>query len=349
MRSYIKIKGRNLWKLCMLAVLGISLTCCYVLVEKIDQPTTAVAGQTITINLRDSVNTQISTNQSPYPQPSNFVLAFLAPKGWDVADNNNMTVSYTSSLGNGNMQLMPASAIEPNSKLTWAKAATAKFGIGKNLVNDVEWVVFQSSQQYALTNGINITGNIIIKLKVGADGNNTYYFPEYVTCDSFDGYSDDTYWNNGKIYSQDNGPCLLQTGTNGDLHDYCNPQLTSFNPPKSLDNEFITLTYNNKLTPTVLSNTTNVYLCVDSAYLSDGSAITNYCVQAEKSNLVQTTPTSGLFNLTIWPRSYFGLTASQTLTKLVYHITDQTGTKRVGYGGVSGSSSPAFVYKFGCK
>jgi len=346
MRSHIKIKGRNLWKLCMLVVLGISLACCFVIVNNIDQPTTATAGQTITITLRDSVSTQINTGQNPYPQPSNFVLAFLAPKGWDVTNNNNMVVSYTSTIGNGNMQLMPASAIEPNLKLPWVQAATTKFGIGKNLVNDVEWVVFESAVQYNLTNGMNFTGNITIKLKVGADGNNTSYFPEYVTCDSFDGFSEDLVWGNAPIYSKNDGPCLVQTGTDGDLHDYCNPQLTSLNPPKSLDNEFVTLTYNNKLDATVLSNSTNLYLCVDSAYLSDGTALTNFCIQSEKSNLVQTSSNSGLFSLTFWPRSYFGLTASQTLTKLVYYITDQTGTKKVGY---AGSPTTPFVYKFGCK
>jgi hypothetical protein len=340
MRSKINIKGRILWKLCALAVLGISLTCCLVEVTSVDQPTTATAKQVVPITLHDSISTQVDNG----PISANYVFCLLAPKGWAAAQNT--TVTYTSSLGNGSMQLMPSNIIEPaNGKVNWVASATAKFGIGKNLVNDVEWVVFESVQPISIANGISITGEINIKITVGADGNNTSYFPEYVTCESVDGISDDAFWVNGHDYSKNDGPCLVQTGTDGDLHDYCNPQLASFNPPKALDNEFITLTYNNLLTPTPLTGNNNLYLCVDSAYLSDGTALTNFCMQAEKTQLVQTSASSGLFTLTFWPRSFFGLTSTQTLSKLVYYVTDQTGSKRVGYGG---SITSPFTYKFEC-
>jgi len=342
MKSKINIKGNTLWKICALVILAISITCCLVSVTSVVQPTTAIAKQVVPITLNDSISTQIDGG----PLVANYVFCFLAPTGWAAAQN--MTVTYTSTLGNGSMKLMPANALEPASgnTLTWPAACAAKFGIGKNLVNDVQWVVYESAQPISIANGITITGQINIKLTVGADGNNTSYFPEYVTCESSDGISDDAYWGNGHDYSLNSGPCLVQTGTDGDLHDYCNLQLASINPPKSLDNEFISLTYNNKLdTNTMLKGNTNLYLCVDSAYLSDGTALTNFCVQAEKTQLVQTTSNSGLFALTFWPRSFFNLTSTQTLTKLVYYVTDQTGTKRVGYGG---STTTPFTYKFTC-
>jgi len=346
MKSKLHIKGSTLWKVCALLILGISLTCCFLEVTNLEQPVTATAGQVIPITLHDSIATNINT---PNYIVANYVYCFLAPKGWAAAQN--ATVTYTSSLGNGSMQLMPSSSLEPTSvgagtNLTWPAACAAKFGLGKNLVNDVEWVVFESKTQITIDNTITLTGNINMQLKVGADGNNTSYFPEYITCESVDGLNDDDLWDASHPYwTRTDGACLVQAGTDGDLNDYCNPQLVAVNPPKALDNEFITITYNNKLITTPLSTHSDIYLCVDTAYTSDGKALTGFCVQNAQSQLIQTSAASGLYNLTIWPRSYFGITGTTTLTELVYHITDGQGNNRVGYGG---NPNVAFTYKFKC-
>jgi hypothetical protein len=348
MKQHLNIKGKNLWKLCALGIMAIVIYCCDIAVTKIDQPTTAIAGTTIAITLHDSVTTNIATPPACACVNANYVMAFLAPKGWAAAQG--ATVSYTSSLGSGNMKLMPANILEPSTvnagtNLTWVASLTQKFGIGKNLVKDVEWVVYESNEIYTIGNTITILGTINIKLPVGGDGNNTSYFPAYVTCDSYDGLN---YYTTTPDFSYNNGACLVQTGTNGALQDYCNPQLTSIDPPKSLSTEFITLSYNNKLDTagTPLTGLTDLYLCVDTAYTSDGKALTNFCMQTKQTNLVQTTATSGLFKLTIWPQSFFGLSAGVTVNKMVYHITNNDGTKKVGYGG---NPNVPFVYLFSCK
>lgn len=347
MKSYLNIKGKNLWKLCALIVLGIAINACYIRIQNINQPATANVNDIITIQLQDTIQTNIGG--AGYVN-ANYVLGMLMPKGWDAL-HNVQSINYVSGLGNGTMAPMPLTTIEPaNGKnLNWPNAMLAKFGIGRNLVNDVEWVVFESTVPYTINNEIKIRADATIKLKVGADGNDTYAFPAYCIAESTDGLNDDIV--NGSpnpMYNEASGGCLMvENGTTGDIHDYCNPQLASVTPPKALDNEFITITYNNALLTSnnPLAGNTNLYLCVDSAITSDGKDITNYCIQTEQSQFVETSATSNIFNLTIWPRSYFGLTASQTLTKLVYHVTDATGTKRVGYGG---SATTPFVFKFGC-
>ena len=346
MKSYLHIKGKNLWKLCALALLGIAVGACYIRVQNIDQPATATVGQTITIQLTDTVQTNIGSNSCGGCVVAAYVLGILMPTGWNAAANT--TVTYTSQLGNGNMALMPASTLEPSnsvgSNLTWTQALTKKYGIGNNLVNDVQWVVFQSTQQYTIDNEIHINPNATIQIKVGADNDNTESFPAYFIADSSDGLGESDA--SDPEYNEANGGCLIVTGgSTGILHDYCHPQLTTVNPPKSLSNEFITLTYNNTLATTALSGNTNLYLCVDTAYTSDGKVLTNFCFQTEQSHLVQTTSNSGLFSLTFWPQSYFGLTATETVTRFVYHVTDQTGNTRVGYGG---STTQPFSYIFGC-
>lgn len=345
MRSYLRIKGKNVWKLCALLVMGIAVAACYIQIQNINQPATATVGQTITIQLTDSIHTNIGGSGQTVAA---YVLGVLLPKGWNGAAN--ATVTYSGDLGSGNMGLMPSNTIEPGAakngtNLNWPASMMKTFGIRKNLVNDLEWVVFQSNQQYTFTNVTAYRADATIKIKVGADNNNTDFFTAFVIAESTDGLQ---YWDAPDPYfNEKDGGCLIVTGgSTGILNDYCHPQLVTIDPPKSTSNEFITLTFNNKLTPTALSGKTNLYLCVDTAYTSDGKALTNFCMQTEKSNLVQTSAGSGLYSLTLWPQSFFGLSATQTLTRMVYHITDETGTVKTGYGG---DPNTPFSYVFGCK
>lgn len=348
MKSYLRIKGKNLWKLCALFVMGIAVAACYIQIQNISQPATATVNQTITIQLTDSIQTNISNSCNC--EVAAYVLGILLPKGFNGAANTK--VSYTSGLGNGNMSVMPSTTLEPGSasagtNLNWPASMMKMFGIRKNLVNDLEWVVFQSNQQYTIDNEVKFPADATIQLTVGADNNNTEFFTAFVIADSYDGL---TYWSGNAAdpnFNEKDGGCLIVTGgTTGILNDYCHPQLTTIDPPKSTSNEFITLTFNNKLTPTGLSNSTSLYLCVDTAYTSDGKALTNFCMQTEKTNLVQTAANSGLYSLTFWPKSFFGLTDSETITRMVYHVTNQDGTIRVGYGG---DPVAPFSYVFGCK
>lgn len=345
MRSYLRIKGKNLWKLCALLVMGIAVAACYIQIQSIDQPATATVGQTITIKLTDSINTNIGGSGQTVAA---YVLGVLLPKGWNGAANT--TVTYTGDLGSGNMSLMPSSTIEPGSahagtNLNWSGSMMKMFGIRKNLVNDLEWVVFQSNQQYTFSNVTAYRADATIKIKVGADNNNTDFYTAFVIAESTDGLQ---YWDAPDPYfNEKDGGCLIVTGgTSGILNDFCHPQLTTVDPPKSTSNEFITITFNNKLASTALSGKSNLYLCVDTAYTSDGKVLTNFCTQTEKTHFVQTTATSGLFSLTFWPKTFFGLSDAQTINRMVYHITDETGTVRVGYGG---DPITPFSYIFGCK
>lgn len=347
MRSYLHIKGKNLWKLCALFVMGIAVAACYIQIQNIDQPATATVGQTITIKLTDSINTNIGGSGQTVAA---YVLGILLPKGWNGAANT--TVTYTGDLGSGNMGLMPSSTIEPgsanaNTNLNWPASMMKMFGIRKNLVNDLEWVVFQSNQQFTFSNVTAYRADATIKIKVGADNNNTDFYTAFVITESTDGLQ---YWNgqaNSPYFNEKDGGCLIVTGgTSGILNDYCHPQLVTIDPPKSTSNEFVTLTFNNKLITTALSSKSSLYLCVDTAFTSDGKALTNFCMQTAKSNLVQTAAGSGLYRLTFWPKSFFGLTATQSVTRMSYHITDETGTVRVGYGG---DPNTPFSYVFGCK
>jgi hypothetical protein len=335
MRPYFKIhiKGSNIWKLCALVMLAVFLFCCQFIIYDIQQPTTANAGQTITITQRDSAVSNVAGTE-------NIIAGILLPKGFNGAQN--MTVSYTSTIGNGTMQPISSSIIEPSTSgtthLSYAASFMAKFGIGNNLVNDFEWVVFISTQPVNIPNG-SFVGTVNYQLKVGADGNTTIFKTAFVNCESTDGL------NSGGSppapeYGFNDGPRMTVNGP-GEFNDLCDPLLTSLVPAKALQNDFVTLTYSEGLDTLKLLKGNNLYLCVDTAYTSDGSKLTGFCSQSPKTQLTETS--TNTYTITFWPASLFGLSSSQTLTKMAYHIIDANGDK-VGLGD---TSSP-FIFNYGC-
>jgi hypothetical protein len=342
MRSYfnINIKGKTIWKLCALVSLGFFLTCCLVQIASVDQPTAANANDVITITTNDT----LSLNAD---RTTNYVIGILTPVGFDGA-HNITNVQYKSGKGDGPMSLMSPTIIEPSTNsngtgtnLSFAASMKAHFKVGQNIVDNLEWVVFEGNQQVSVANGDHIGGTISFQMKVGVDGNTTIYKPSYVICEVADGlnYYDppDPYW--GKL----DGPLLTVTGP-GDLVDLYNPQLTSFDPAKSLDNDFVTITYNNKLDTAGRLKGPNYYLCVDTLITSDNKITTNICSQTVKAQLVQTSSNSGLYKLTFWPHSFFGLGNDVTATQMMYHIIDSQGNK-VGFA----DTETSFIYKYKCK
>lgn len=341
MRSYfnIKIKGKNLWKVCALFALAVFLVCCSIEISQLDQPTTGIAGQVLPITAHCTVSTNISNS----PILANYIIGFLMPKGWNAGANT--TATYISTLGNGNMEEMPPSILETESinngtNLSYSAAMLKKFGIGQNLVADMEWVVFRSTQQISIPNVVTITGEIDLKITAGIDGNTTIFKPAYVICESVDGISH--FNSTTPDYGYLNGPRLTVTGP-GDVVDLCDPLLTSLDPPKSLDNDFLTLTYNEKLDTANKVKGPNFYLCVDTVITSDNKKLTGFCTQSPKSILTQTTSNSGLYKITFWPRSFFSLPAGETASEMIYHIIDANGNK-VGFA----DTDEAFTYKFKC-
>lgn len=332
MKLSLHIKGKKLWKLCAFIFLGVVLACCGEVITGVVQQDTATVGSTVPITVHVSIPTVGNGG------PDYFIFGFLVPKGWKASQNT--TITYTSPMGNGNMMLIPTTSLAKNGGgLNWPDYMKKTFGIGGNLIDDMEWVAYQSDKAYSHSNNVELKGDLNIKIKVGADNNNTLVKLGYVITDSGNGFTSD---NNGTYYSVKIMPCFQLTGGTGDMVDFCNPQLTTVNPPKSLDNDFVTLTFDGTVTTTSLSGADVVYLCA-TAYTSDGKSIT-VCDQSDKTKMVQTPAGSNRYQITLWPRSFFGITDNQTITRMEYFLTDKSGSRKVGYGN---TASP-FLYTFKC-
>lgn len=332
MRSYLHIKGKHLWRGCACLILGIVLACCGEEIVSVDQPATAAVGSSIDVNVK--INIPTAGNGGP----DYMIFAVLVPKGWKAGQNT--AVTYTSPSGDGVMTVLPDAVLPKNGGgLTWPAYTKRTFGNAGNLIDDMEWVVFQSDKSFS-HNGNTFTGDIHVKMKVGADGNNTLVKLAYVLSDSGNGYTSD---GSGTYFSfKANDTCFELTGGTGDLVDFCNPQLTIIDPPKSLDNDFVTLTFDGNVVDTPVKGQSEVYICA-TAYTSDGKTI-NVCEQTAKTLMKQTTSNSNRYQITFWPRSFFGVADGVTVVKMEYFVTDKAGGNKTGYG----NTAAPFVYTFKC-
>ncbi|MBS7564734.1 DUF4961 domain-containing protein [Mucilaginibacter sp. Bleaf8] len=333
MRIPLHIKGEKLWKVCAFIILAIILACCGEEIASVDQPSTAKVGSTVPITVNINIPTQGDGG------PDYLIFGFLVPKGWQTSKN--ATITYSGPRGSGNMTLIPTTTLAKNGGgLNWPDYMKKTFGIGANLIDDMEWVAYQSDKSFTHGGNETITGKLNIQIKVGADNNNTLVKLGYCISDTGNGFTSNEF---GTYYSVKlMTDCFELTGGTGDMVDFCNPQLTTVNPPKSLDNDFVTLTFDGTVAATQLSGAQNVYLCA-TAYTNDGKTVT-VCEQTDKTRMVQLPAGSKKYQITFWPKSFFGVTDAQTIVKMEYFINSADGATKVGYGN---TSSP-FVYTFKC-
>jgi hypothetical protein len=141
MRTSLHIKGKHLWRICACLILGIVLACCGEVITGVDQPTTAKVGDIVPITVHISIPTAGNGG------PDYLVLGILVPKGWKAAQNT--TITYTSPLGDGTMSLIPDGSLPTKGGgLTWSAYMKRTFGNAGNLIDDMEWVAYQTDKPY---------------------------------------------------------------------------------------------------------------------------------------------------------------------------------------------------------
>jgi hypothetical protein len=334
----LNIKGRRIWMLSALLIVAIVFSFCHIKITKVTIPASANVGDVVPIKLDIDVHCNSGGSDR-------LVLGVLMPKGWKGSQN--LTATYTGGKGSGTFTVMNPATIAPNSNgKNWADYMKATFGIAGNLIDDVEWVVLQSDQPFTYANGDAFTGSISMNLKVGADNNPTIVKLAYCVANTSNGFTSDTYVDDGygasaEYYNEYVGDCFTVNGGTGDLVDFCNPQLTSIAPPKSLDNDLVTITFDSNVLTTGLTGADSVYLCATGT-TTDGQT---YTVCEQTSKTVMKPIGTGRYQITIWPRNFFGITQTQTLSGVTYYVTDKTGATQVGYG----NTSAPFTFKFKCE
>lgn len=312
-------------------VLVICLTQCGLKALTVSVPETAEVEDRVSFVMHSGAEPRIEGSGTYSTQ---LVAGIMVPKSWNA--RSNMTMTFTSPKGNGTMRLIPDSEMEPVSSLNWHQAAKKMFGIGRNLVDDFEWIIFRSAQSYTFVNNEDIDFEVNVECNVGSE-NMLVSLGFYVGSSIEHLRADDTDYK--KVTFSDNFEVI---GGAGDIIDFLNPQMGTVQPVKSLDNDIITLTFDAGVASTVLDEESAVFLHIRALDTAD-RLIGEVIKQDEFTKLSEIGGKK--FLIDIWPRGYFQLSEDEQIARLEYYYTDVTGTKRVGYA----DSDEPFRYTFRCE
>lgn len=333
MRKKLIKNIRYLYLVLAVAVV-VFLTQCGLTAFVIEMPNSGNANQVTTFLLHGGTESRIDNNSADPSYSTRLLIGIMVPKSW--AARQNAVVSFTSPKGNETMTLIPNSEIEPVSGLNWHDAAKKRFGIGPNLVDDFEWLVYRSNRVYTFVNNEDIKIDVKVDCKLGAEN-------MLVKLGFFMGSSrenlrpEDTDYTKFAFTNQ----FEVKNGT-GDLIDFVNPQLSKIEPVKSLDNDIITLTFDAGVTNTSLSNTNDLYLCAK-AYSQTNALVGEVCEQTAKTKL--SSLGGKRFRIDLWPKGFFNVPAGTTISRIEYYYTDATGNLKVGYG----NTAEPFKFSFVCQ
>lgn len=302
-----------------------------VFLDGVDQPTAPKPGEDMTITMHTRVDVADGGRSGV-----RLIIGFLAPKNWQAGSSANITYT-TNTYGNGKMVPVPASVEAANGQ-NWPAALKTRFGMGGNfMTDDLEWVVFWTEQTYNVPQGVKDNIEVTINVKPGEE--NVQFKTGYFLGTSSDGLSD--VFGSNNVYKCMFKDCFTVTNGQGDLIDFCNPQIAAVTPGVATDNDLLTVAFDPDVVQTALSGQENIYLCA-TAYTSQGKTY-DACIQTDQSKLKAYTGKKSA--ITFWPRAYFNMQEGEELVKIEYFFTDATGTTKVGF---SNTASP-FVYTFKCQ
>jgi hypothetical protein len=309
------------------------LLCMCVNLDGVDYPLTAMAGETVTFTMHvriDAIDNITGTRM---------VIAFLAPKSWKAAQNT--TVTYTSKVDEGiqTMSLIPDGTVAKNSNgQTWPVAIRSRLGVGKNVLDDMEWVVYWSDKVYSVSNGEKIPADVKIKTKLGPE--NMRLKLGFFLNHTGDGFSGDD-----KHYKVIFSDCFEVSGGEGDLIDFCNLHFNAAQPATATKDDILTFKFQGDVGTNPLYNTTPVYFCAK-AYTDNGN-VYEVCGRDEKSQMKKESQFGNTYAITLWPGAYFNLPPQEKPLRIEYTFTNADGTVQVK-DEIDGSPDP-FVYTFKCQ
>ena len=299
----------------------------------VDEPASVNAGDTMTVVLH--------TRYESYGDKLglHLVAGLLAPKSWNAGANAKVYFTSTITGGIQAMSLVPSTEIPTGSNgLNWPDAVKAKYGFGSNVLNDLEWIVFWSDNTFDIHANQFPTADITIKVKTGQD--NLQYKRGYFLSESVDAFNTSQFssWQFVQAFFTN---CFIVNNGTGDLVDFCYPQIGAGEPSNALVDDLVTIKYDGDLDTSNLKNAGDIYLCAK-AFTTSGDIVT-VCSQEPKAKMISWGVHK--WRSDIWPRKYFHLSEGQSLTRIEYFFTDQTGTIKTGYA----NTAAPFVFKFKCK
>jgi len=282
-----------------------------------------------------------------------FVAAILVPKSWQVA--NNAKVTYTCTLADDrdaemSMSVMPSSSLPKNGNgLTWSECLNQTYGVGTNVLDDMEWVVFQTDQTWNIGNGERPTYKIIFRLPVGEDNLKCHlgFFVNH-TDDGFSGGTD----HKKVFYSNE---CFEVVGGKGATIDFCSNHFNNVSPMSSLQDDYITFSFIGGVEDNQLVDAGEIYF----EGIAVGASGATYTVneKTSKTLMKRLDEKSGTYYLTLWPMGFFNVPDGEELVSIRYFFTNadrsviigQSDDDEVMLGAAHKDEHEPFVFQFQCQ
>lgn len=263
---------------------------------------------------------EVAGDQSQYDD--RLIFAILVPKAWKLLENNPQVTYRTTVLETwetvSTMSPIPDTQSPKNMQgYTWPDALMERFGVGTNVLNDMEWVAFKSDKGYHLNNGDKPYFEVTVKCYVGMQ-NLRARLGFFINRDD-DGLSqDDRYF---KASFSD--PFTVENGT-GTYIDFCTYHYNAVEPLESNQNDFITFSFIGSAHINDLSATGEVYF---NAVAHTDAGNTYEVMARDASTLMKRENSySSTYKKTIWPAGYFGVPEGETITKIEYQFVNADGT-----------------------
>lgn len=252
-----------------------------------------------------------------------FIVSFLAPKSWNVRKNG--IVTYKTTLNTDpdqelKMSVVPESSLPKNGGgRSWGDALIQDYGVGPNVISDMEWVTFATDAKWAIFNGDKPNYTIYIRTNVGQQNLKAYlgFFVNHTD----DGMSTS---NDHKKVKFSDTPFEV-VGGKGLMIDYSSEHFNKVQPLAVLQDDYVTFSFNGGVFQNDLIAADEIYL-EGTAYDENGVVIANINEKSSKTILKRETQYNQIYSLTMWPASFFNVPEGKLIKRINYVFTNKSRT-----------------------
>lgn len=282
-----------------------------------------------------------------------FVAAFLVPKSWKVAENGKVT--YKCDLAEDhdklyNMSLIPTASLPKNgSGRTWVECLTQEYGVGTNVLDDMEWVVYQTDDKYDIISNQAPTYTVYLTTTVG-EKNLKCHLGAFVN-HTDDGCSSDA--DHKKcVFSTD---CFEVVGGIGMTLDFCANHYNKISPMSALQDDYVTFYFNGEVADNALKTAGNIYI-QGTAYTVEGHKY-ELTEKSVKTLMKRVNAYDATYSITAWPVQLFNVPKTEQIERIEYYFANADGSVTitqsdddfVNDGTPIPAEKAAFSFKFECE
>ena len=257
-----------------------------------------------------------------------FLLAFVVPKSWKVAESIEASYSATNLQVGGQLITVTDEAMtvcndytEPTTTMPYSSAMLSKYGVLGN-TGPVEWICLRGSTVINVDgSGVHPTTTADVKIKFKSGSNNIKFFSAFATCLDDNGFND----SNSGEYIISETQMIKVTGGGGN-DDFTVLHYVSTTPQTFRYGDYVSIEF----VSSIDGNDTALY-GEDQVYLNSTCTLADGTVKEAPKTLMTRSGDETYFKY-IYPKSFFGVGQNAEIVDMHVWFTDASGSKVVTDG-----------------